>query len=110
MFYRNGRKSSRTRNCKQGSTELRLWQRRKMLWCDWGSDSRDMGTSQLLSPGSSTTERNTALNRKGETAENLNIRKGEYLSVAGPASTAQTGHTVHAGEDQAQCWGWNEGW
>lgn len=36
-------------------------------------DSKDMGTPQVLSPGSSTTEGNSALRKKGETAENLNI-------------------------------------
>lgn len=41
-------------------------------------DSRDLGTPQLLSPGSSTTEGNSGLSRKGETAENQSIRKGEY--------------------------------
>lgn len=64
-------------------------------------DLRDMGTPQVLSPGSSTTEGNSALKRKEETAENLNIRKGEYQWQSQPALLRQD-TLPRPGEGQAQ--------
>lgn len=87
-------KSNWARNCKQGS--IQLWQRRNRLWCDRDSPG-------LEGHGNPTGAQSWQQHHKRELSteeKRGNSRKPEYqergISVAEPASTAQTGHTSQA--------------